>query len=125
MSMARVFLFKDDAKASWSHCVIAVIFIAYHEFLLSPSFEIIRLFLFHQVMSVMFLRQHLVSMIDRPRRPFGTRCVEHAAMMWSAVYSCAPHSQLQDETRLYLYNDGRKRPTPVCKWLGLTQAGPI
>ena len=123
--MARVFLFKDDAEATWSHCVIAVIFIAYHEFLSSSSFEIIRLFLFHQMMSVMFLSQRLVSRVDRPRRPFGAWCVRHAAMTWSEVCSCAPRSRLHEETRLYSYNDDQKRPTPVCKRLSLIQEGPI
>ena len=30
--MAMVFLSKDDTKTTWSHCVIAAIFIAYHTF---------------------------------------------------------------------------------------------
>ena len=28
--MARVFLSKEEAKTTWSHCIIAVIFIANH-----------------------------------------------------------------------------------------------
>ena len=49
------------------------------------------------MMAVMFLSQRLASRIDRPRRPFGAQCVEHAEIMLPEVCLCAPHSQLQDE----------------------------
>ena len=47
----------------------------------------------------------------------------HAVMMWSALCSCAPHSQLQEgaRPRLCMYN--KKLPMPVCKRSSLTQAG--
>ena len=73
----------------------------------------------------MLLSQRLISEIDRRQHPFGARCVGHAEMMWSVVCLCAPHSQLQEQARPYLYKDDRKRPTPVCKRLSVTQAGPV
>ena len=72
------------------------------------------------MMAVMFLSQHLVFRIDRPRRPFGAWCVEHAEMMWSEVYLCAPHAHLQKKAKPYLYKDDQKCPKPVHKWLSLT-----
>ena len=42
-------------------------------------------------------------------------------MIWSAVCSVAPHSQLQDEARPYLCIDEQKRPTPERRPLRLTQ----
>ena len=71
-------------------------------------------------MVAMFLSQCLVSRIDRPQRPFGAQCVEHAEMMWSGVCLYATHSQLQKETKPYLNKDDQKRPMPVGKWLSHT-----
>ena len=71
-------------------------------------------------MAVMFLSQRLVSRIDRPRRCFGAWCVEHTEMMWSGVCLCAPHSQLQEEAKPYLFKDNQKRPMPVRQQLSLT-----
>ena len=98
-----------------SHCMIAVVFIAYHAFFVVVIVWDHPLVLLLSVMALMFLSQHLVSRIDRPRRPFGARCVEHAEMMWSGVCLCAPHSQLQEEAKPYLYKDDQKRPMPVRK----------
>ena len=47
-------------------------------------------------------------------------CVKHAEMMWSGVCLCAPLSQLQEETKPYLYKDDQKCPMPLCKQLSLT-----
>ena len=71
-------------------------------------------------MAVMLLSQDLVYRMDRPRRPFGARCVEHAEMIWSGVFLCAPHSQLQEEAKPYFYKEDQKRPMPVRKRLSLT-----
>ena len=72
----------------------------------------------------MFLSQHLVSRIDSPQHPFGAQCVGHAEMMWSAVCLSAPHSQLKEEAKSYLYKDDQKHSMPVCNQLSLTLAGP-
>ena len=40
-------------------------------------------------------------------------------MMWFGVCLCAPHLQLQEEAKPYLYKDDQKRPMPVCKQLSL------
>ena len=55
------------------------------------------------MIAVMFLSQCLVSKIDRPQHSFGAWCVEHAEMMWSEVCLCAPHLQLQEEAKPYIY----------------------
>ena len=75
------------------------------------------------MMAVMFLSQRLVSRIDGPRRPFGVRCVEHAQIMRSGICLCAPHLQLQEEAKPYLYKDDQKPLMPVRKQLSLTYAG--
>ena len=72
------------------------------------------------MIAMIFLSQHLVSRIDRPRRPFGSWCVEHAEMMWSEVCVYAPHSQLQEEAKPYSYENDQKRLMPVRNPLSLT-----
>ena len=109
---------------AWSHCMIAVVFIAYH------AFVVVVIVWDHPLVLLLsdddsdVLGQRLVSKFDRSRRPFVARCVGNAEMMWSAVCLCAPHSQLQEEPKPYLYKNDRKRPTSVCKRLSLTYAGP-
>ena len=97
------------AETAWSHCMIAVVFIAYDAFIAIVILWIICLFFFHPMMAVMFLSQHLVSRIDRSQCLFGACCVEHAEMMCSEVCLCAPHLQLQEEAKPYLYKDDQKR----------------
>jgi len=41
---------------------------------------------------------------------------------WSMVGSSEPHSQAAEESIPHLYQQKRKRPTPVRRWLSPTQA---
>ena len=77
-----------------------------------------------QMLALMVLSQHRVSSskTDRPTIPRGARCVGHNEMMWSAVCSEAPHSQLDVGARPHLCIDEWKQPTPVRSRLSLTQA---
>ena len=77
-----------------------------------------------QMLAVMSLSQHRVSLSKtiRPRAPCGARCIGHTVSTWSAVCSEAPHSQFGEGARPHLCMDEWNRPTPVCRWLSLTQA---
>ena len=46
----------------------------------------------------------------------------HVKIMWSVVCSPAPHLHFAEEARPHLCMDERKRPTPACKQMSLTQA---
>ena len=76
------------------------------------------------MLAVMLLNQHRVSSSKtvRPRAPCGARCIGHAVSTWSAVCSKAPHSQFGERARPHLCMDEWNRPTPVRRWLSLTQA---
>ena len=78
----------------------------------------------YQMLSVVSLSQHRVSSFKtvRPRAPCGARCIGHAVSTWSAVCSEAPHSQFSEGARPHLCMDEWNCPTPVCRWLSLTQA---
>ena len=77
----------------------------------------------NQMLAVMSLSQHRVSSSKtvRPRTPCGARCIGHAVSIWSAVCSEAPHLQFGG-ARSHLCMDEWNRPTPVRRWLSLTQA---
>ena len=72
----------------------------------------------------MELSQHLVSSSKtvRPVILRDSRCVGHVKIMWSAVFSLAPHSHFAEEAGPHFCMDEPKRPTPVCRRLSLTQA---
>ena len=74
-----------------------------------------------QMMAVTELSQNLVSSSKTVRSiiPRGTRCMEHAKIMWYAVCSLAPHSDFAEEARPHLCMDELKRPTPVRRRLNL------
>ena len=77
-----------------------------------------------QMLAVMSLSQHRVSSSKtvRPHAPCGARCIWHAVSTWSAVCSEAPHLQFGEGARPHLCMDEWNCPTPVCRWLSLTQA---
>ena len=77
-----------------------------------------------QMLAVVLLSQHRVSSskIIRPCAPCGARCIRHAVRTWSAVCSEVPHLQFGEGVRLHLCMDEWNHPTPVCRWLSLTQA---
>ena len=77
-----------------------------------------------QMLAVMLLSQHRVSSSKtvRPRAPCGARCMGYIVSTWSAVCSEAPHSQFGEGARPHLCMDEWNRPTPVRRWLSLTQA---
>ena len=77
-----------------------------------------------QMLAVMSLSQHRVSSskIVKPRAPCSARCIGHVVSTWSAVCSEAPHSQFGEGARPHLCMDKWNRPTPVRRWLSLTQA---
>ena len=60
-----------------------------------------------QMLAVIVFSQHLVSSSKtvRPCIPLGARCVGHVRIIWSAVCSTAPHSQLDVEARPHLCMD--------------------
>ena len=76
------------------------------------------------MLAVMSLSQHRVSSSKtvRPRAPCGARCIGHAVSTWSSVCSETPHLQFGEGARPHLCMDEWNRPTPVCRWLSLTQA---
>ena len=78
----------------------------------------------NQMLAVVLLTQHRVSSSKtvRPRAPCGARCIEHAVKTWSAVCSEAPHLKFGEGARPHLCMDEWNRPTPVRRWLSLTQA---
>ena len=78
----------------------------------------------NQMLAVVLLSQHRVSSSKtvRPRAPCGARCIGHAVSTWSAVCSEAPHSRFDEGARPHLCMDEWNRPTPVHRWLSLTQA---
>ena len=77
-----------------------------------------------QMLAVMSLSQHRVlsSKTIRPRVPCGARCIGHTVSTWSAVCSEALHSQFSEGARPHLCMDKWNCPTPVHRWLSLTQA---
>ena len=77
-----------------------------------------------QMLAMMSLSQHRVSSSKtvRPRAPCGAQCIGHAVSTWSAVCSEVPHLQFGEGVRPHLCMDEWNRPTPVCRWLSLTQA---
>ena len=77
----------------------------------------------NQMLAVVSLSQHQVlsSKTVRPRTPCGAPCIGHAVSM-SVVCSEAPHLQFGEGARPRLCMDEWNRPTPVCRWLSLTQA---
>ena len=78
----------------------------------------------NQMLAVMSLSQHRVSSSKtvRPRAPCGARCIKHDVRTWCAVCSEAPYSQFGEGARPHLCMDEWNRPTPVHRWLSLTQA---
>ena len=76
------------------------------------------------MLAVMLLCQHRVSSSKtiRPRVSCGPGYIGHAVRIWSAVCTEAPHSQLGEGARPYLYMEKWNRPTPVLKRLSLIQA---
>ena len=78
----------------------------------------------NQMLAVMLLSQHRVlsSKTIRLRAPCGARCIGHAVSTWSVVCSEAPHSQFSEGARPHLCMDEWNCPTPVHRWLSLTQA---
>ena len=69
------------------------------------------------------LRSHSVvssSRNVRPCSPWGGRWIGHWRTTWSTVCLSAPHSQVAEEDIPHLYKQGRKRPTPVRRWLSWT-----
>ena len=78
----------------------------------------------NQMLAVVLLSQCQVSLfkIARPHAPCGARCIGHAVRIWSAVWSEVPHLQFGEEARPHLCMDEWNHPTPVCRWLSLTQA---
>ena len=83
-----------------------------------------RLCCLDQMLAVMELNQHLVSLSKTVRSiiPRGARCVGHAKIMWSVVCSLALHSHFAEEARLRLCTEELKRPMPVRTRFSLTQA---
>ena len=77
-----------------------------------------------QMLAAIELKQHLVSSSKTVRLiiPRGVRCMGHVKIMWSAVYSLAPHSHFIEEPRPHLYMDESKHPVSVRRRLSLTQA---
>ena len=77
-----------------------------------------------QMLAVVLLSQHRVSSYKtvRPRAPCGARCIRHAVSTWSTVWSEAPHSQFGEGARPHLCINEWNCPTPVHRWLSLTQA---
>ena len=72
------------------------------------------------------LGSHLAKLsftASRSRIPFGWRYMGQDVIIWSAVCSCAPHSQDAVEAKHILCIDDRKRPTPVRRRFSRTQAG--
>ena len=78
----------------------------------------------NQMLAVVLLSQHLVlsSKTIRPRAPCGARCIGHTVSTWCAVCSEVPHSQFGEGARPHLCMDEWNHPTPVLRWLSLTQA---
>ena len=76
------------------------------------------------MLAVMLLSQHQVSSSKtvRPHAPCGAQCIGHAVKTWSAVCSEAPHLQFGEGARPHLCMDTWNHPTPVCRWLNLTQS---
>ena len=87
-------------------------------------FGIIGLSLFHQIMALIFLIQHLYR---------HSRLTDHDVLLVPDVYACrndVVNSLFMCTTLAILIGskspfcmDDRKRPTPVCKRLSPTQAG--
>ena len=77
-----------------------------------------------QMLAVMSVSQHRVSSSKtvRPRVPCGAQCIGHAVSTWSAVCSEASHSQFGEGARPHLCMDEWNCPTPIRRWLSLTQA---
>ena len=75
------------------------------------------------MLAVMLLSQHRVSSSKtvRPCALCGARCIGHAVRTWSAVCSEARHLQFGKGTRPHLCIDKYNAPTPVPRWLSLTQ----
>ena len=82
------------------------------------------LYCLDQMLAVMLFSQHQVSSSKtvRPRTPYGARCIGQAVRTWSAVCLEAPHSQFGEGARSHFCMDQWNLPTPVLKWLSLTQA---
>ena len=59
----------------------------------------------HQMLAIVVLSQHgvLSSKTVRPATPRGVQCMEHAGITWFAVCLVAPHWQLDEGVRPYLY----------------------
>ena len=77
-----------------------------------------------QMLAVMELSQHRVSSSKtvRPVILRGARCRGHVKIMWSAVYSLAPHSHFAEGAKPHLCMDEAKPPMPIRRRLSLTQA---
>ena len=58
-----------------------------------------------QMLAIVVLSQHgvLSSKTVRSATPRGVQCMGHAGITWSAVCLVAPHSQLDEGVRPYLY----------------------
>ena len=78
----------------------------------------------NQMLAVVLLSQHRVSSSKtiRPRAPCGARCIGYTVRTWFVACPKAPHSQFGEGARPHLYMDEWNRPTPVRRWLSLTQA---
>ena len=84
------------------------------------------LYCLNQMLAVMLLNQHRVSLAKtfRPCAPCGAP-YGHAVRTWSAVCSEAPHSQFGEGARPHLRMDEWNCPTPVRRRLSLTQAARV
>ena len=78
----------------------------------------------NQMLAVVLLSQHRVSLCKtiRPHASCDAQCIGHAVSTWSVICSEVPHSQFSEGVRPHLCMDEWNRPTPVCRWLSLTQA---
>ena len=74
------------------------------------------------MLTALVLSQRRVSSsrTNRPCIPFGARYRGHVEMMWSAVYSEAPHSQFGEGATPHWYMDEWNRPTPVHRRFSFT-----
>ena len=82
------------------------------------------LYCLNQMLAVMLLCQHQVlsSKTVRLCVPCGGLCIGHAVRTWSAVCLKVPHSRFSEGARPHLCIDKWNCPTPVHRWLSLTQA---
>ena len=71
----------------------------------------------------MVLSQHRVLSFKtvRLRAPCDARCMGSDVQTWSTVCSGAPHSHFSEGARAHLCMHEWNRPTPIRKWLSLTQ----